>query len=345
MTELMNIKKARILAVLITFSFLIIHICLLLLFRHYGVEPMARFNMFSIPFYVATLFVVNKKMFRFFVLTVYLEVVAHMSAAVYFTGWESGFQNTLIGINIILFYTEYVGRYLKHPYFKATPISLIGMIAYLVSCVVSHYHTAPYPLPSDVTFMLQFMWGVIVFVITIFFLYTFVKLTAGSDELLSREVGHDKLTGMPNRYYMSDYLDRLSAEPGLEGHWIAMVDIDDFKNINDTYGHNCGDYILKELGSILQGSRASMAACRWGGEEFLMLGRVEHSMEFCYGELELLRRQISRYPFQYEGSSLKVTVTIGVAAYRPGIEITEWIDAADEKLYNGKTNGKNQVMS
>ena len=345
MLQLMDKRKARMMSVGLSTCFFLIHIVMFLMFRHYGVVPMARFNIFSMAFYLLMIVLASRTYFGAFGLCVYLEVVLHMSLAVYFTGWDSGFQITLIGMSFIMSYSEYLQRYLKMRHLHSTPICLIGMAAYLAMLVVSHNRPAPYPLPENVCYILQIGWGVTVFTISLFFLYTFVKLSSMSEEMLSNQVGHDQLTRLPNRYFMMDHLTDLERDHQLDGYWIGMADIDDFKKINDTYGHNCGDFILKEVAGLLQDSGIKMSVCRWGGEEFLMLGRIHGSMDESFAELDGLRERIMGHIFVYEGTEVRLTMTMGVAEYQPGTTIAGWIDIADQHMYKGKQNGKNQVAA
>ncbi len=348
-TELMNVKKAKMMSGGISGCFLVIHVLLLCLFYRYDVIPMVWFNVFSIVFYTAMLAAVLKEHIRYYSILVYLEVVAHMSLAVYYTGWSSGFQVTLIGMNIVLAYSEYIAWRLKVVGTKAFPGSLIGMAAYLILCVVDHYHAAAYPLPANIAFMLQFAWGVTVFVISIYSLTTFVHLTTKSEEILTHEADHDQLTQLPNRYYMTDYLNELHEKSGMEGYWLAIMDIDDFKVINDTLGHNCGDAVLKEVASILQEQCAEygpdQVACRWGGEEFLIVGKESGSREKDIDSMKALCRKFRERHFAYDNKTLNITMTIGMAFYRPNMNLREWIEVADNRLYDGKRSGKNKVVA
>ncbi len=348
-TKLMNVKKAKMMSSGVSGSFLMIHVLLLVLFYRYKVTPMVWFNVFSISFYAVMLVAVLKEHFRYYSILVYLEVVAHMSFAVYFTGWSSGFQVTLISINIILFYSEYIGWRLKFGTTKAFPSSLIGMAAYLILCVVDHYHAAPYPLPGGVSFFLQLFWGATVFAISISSLTTFIHLATRSEEILSHEADHDQLTQLPNRYYMTDYMNELHEKSGMEGHWLAIMDIDDFKVINDTLGHNCGDVILKEVAQILQEqcsmSETEQTVCRWGGEEFLIVGRESGNRDTDVDTMRALCRRIRERHFLYNNKPLRITMTIGMSFYRSGMNMREWIEVADNRLYEGKKSGKNKVVA
>jgi diguanylate cyclase (GGDEF)-like protein len=150
----------------------------------------------------------------------------------------------------------------------------------------------------------------------------------------------DNLTGLYNRHYLLAVLDSMEIE-NPEDCWIAMLDIDNFKKVNDTYGHNCGDYILREVAGYAHQTCDKCTVCRWGGEEFIILS----AKSGCSTDiLETLRKKIEDEEFHFEDSTLKITVTIGASAYSGDISNDAWISNADEKLYYGKTNGKNQVV-
>ena len=111
--------------------------------------------------------------------------------------------------------------------------------------------------------------------------------------------------------------------------------------MNDTYGHNCGDYILKQVAFITKKTCKDCIVCRWGGEEFIILSTLRDNKT---DVLDELRSKIESEKFSFEGNELHITVTIGATNYESGFSNERWISQADEKLYNGKTNGKNQVV-
>ncbi|TES57528.1 PleD family two-component system response regulator [Halalkalibacterium halodurans] len=125
---------------------------------------------------------------------------------------------------------------------------------------------------------------------------------------------------------------------------LAIVDIDFFKNINDTYGHDCGDHVLKHFVSTLKNSvRSSDYVSRWGGDEFLLLfpeTKLEEGKKAC----EKIRQKINESPVIYKGMTISITATFGISEYRPSVRIEELIKAADDALYKGKKTGKNQVV-
>lgn len=161
----------------------------------------------------------------------------------------------------------------------------------------------------------------------------------------------DSLTGLYNRRKMQDLLNAMSEllasnSPRI---CIAMIDIDNFKHVNDTYGHDAGDEVLKTMANVLlsknsEDTRDTFYSCRWGGEEFLIFCRTEHSDEEIISEFETLRQEITEQTIVYNDNEIKFSATIGLAFYRDGLTITEMVNTADEKLYEGKKSTKNIVV-
>lgn len=125
------------------------------IFYKCNIVPMVKFNLFSIVFYLLMLFPIYKNKLQFSSIAIYLEVALHMTFAIVFTGWNSGFQITLIGMNVLAFYTEYTGRRLKLKHFHMIPICIIGMLLYLGSYIYLHFNPAPYKMPESVEFWLS----------------------------------------------------------------------------------------------------------------------------------------------------------------------------------------------
>lgn len=341
-TQILNIAKKS--SYVINTSFFIIHIGLFLFFWHYHVRPMAFFNIFSVLFYSCTFILIRKEIFDIFALAVYLEVILHMTLAVIFVGWNSGFQVTLIGMNILLFYAEYYSRHLHTGRGLGLPLGLTSMVAYLGAYVYTSFHPARYPLPAQVSFVLEITWGIIVFVTAILYLNFFVAVAYSFEDTMSEQLHHDELTRLPNRYSMMEYLKKLKNEGGYGEFWVAMADIDNFKSVNDTYGHNCGDFVLKTIAEILNDFSGEIEVCRWGGEEFLMVGRMDGDLASQCAKLDRLRKTVEEHRFWYEEEKLSLTITIGVAQYDEENSVSEWINHADKKLYEGKLSGKNCVI-
>lgn len=156
----------------------------------------------------------------------------------------------------------------------------------------------------------------------------------------------DPLTGLLNRGWLDDELPTLVSEAtraGL-GYACLFVDIDNFKSVNDRFGHQVGDEVLVAVARLLMvGARETDACVRYGGEELLLLlhGTEEHNaMEVA----ERVRRSVEEHDWARTNPGLEVTVSIGVAGVRSRESLKEWINRADRALYAAKAGGRNRVV-
>lgn len=321
--------------------FLIIHILMFFIFTKCEIIPLVKFNIFSICFYVFMLFVVYKEWFRVYTVAVYLEVVAHMTFAIILTGWNGSFQITFLGMNVLAFYVEYSGRSLKVKHFRVMPLCVLGIVMYIASYIHLHYYPAIYSLPENTEFFLTLLWSSVVLFISLFVMQLLVIIAHDSEEKLAYQLSHDKLTGLPNRYYLSSQLENLKKENN--NFWLSISDIDDFKEINDTYGHSCGDYVLKSIGDLL--ANKDVLCCRWGGEEFLFLGKADEKHADPENYMEEIRKEIENHSFEYEGKQIHITMTFGLSTFTNCEDLDNVLRDADDKLYIGKQSGKNKLVT
>lgn len=160
---------------------------------------------------------------------------------------------------------------------------------------------------------------------------------------LEEKTIHDKLTGAYNREYFEKHYKRLLDEYTQDDFQfaLAVLDIDHFKLVNDNFGHDVGDYVLKHfVKTIQQFSRSYDILIRWGGEEFIMLFRVK-SEDDLHKVLEHLRKVIELVEFDTIGHK---TCSIGGTIYKDGEDIETTIKRADEAVYEAKAAGRNQVV-
>lgn len=147
----------------------------------------------------------------------------------------------------------------------------------------------------------------------------------------------DRLTGMFNRHYYEHYTKRNSS------YWLILADIDHFKSINDTYGHDAGDYIIKEFCFIIKSAlRSNDKVIRWGGEEFLLIIEGIESDRTVYKLTERIRQKVQQHTFWYSGQEIRVTASFGVCKVNGNPK--EAIIEADRRLYIAKTSGRNKVV-
>ncbi len=172
------------------------------------------------------------------------------------------------------------------------------------------------------------------------------KLTEELEER-EREATIDFLTQVANRASFDRALSDMVNDFYRRNYPFAliMIDIDDFKKINDTYGHQAGDYVLQELARVLKSQlRARDVIARYGGEEFaIILPGVTFSQALRVAER--LRRSIEKHLFKFKDVQIPVTISLGLAMMRDGLDETAIVERADKALYLAKRSGKNQVKT
>ena len=172
----------------------------------------------------------------------------------------------------------------------------------------------------------------------------FNRLRAAHDRIITL-LYTDALTGIANRRIFLESLD--GAISFAQRHQaplsIIMADLDDFKSVNDTFGHNAGDLVLRAFATLLvENSRQEDLIARWGGEEFIMMLPGTNAKEAAVlGE----RHRHRLAEIRVSDFGIRLTASFGVSSYQPGEISTNFIERADQALYQAKRLGKNQVIT
>ena len=180
---------------------------------------------------------------------------------------------------------------------------------------------------------------------------TILKFLSGSDveaqyhETIYKMTIIDGLTGANNKRFLLESLER--EIPRARRHQrplsLAMLDIDYFKTVNDSFGHLAGDYVLKELANLVRTRlRPDDILARYGGEEF-SIALPETPRDGAVRISEDLRELVEKRRFVFEGESIPVTVSIGIAQLEERWDVLAFLKSADEKLYEAKRSGRNRV--
>ena len=319
-----------------------------ILFMVFGL--MLFFKIIEIPFlvyysiptagvYLFGYYLISRGKLDIYVWMVYLWLTIYMGITTVCVGHDFGFHLYCMSMIPVMFVTEYISYKLNHKSLKALPVCICVVIFYLVCTGYVLYKGPLYERDKSVAGVFWFSNSLIVFGFLIFYTNWLIRTIVASEDKLKQMAHIDKLTGLYNRHYMMELLEKLASNA--DGSVLAIADIDHFKKINDTYGHNAGDYVLQRMAELLKEGDKNAYVCRWGGEEFLILlqGHLVND-----GVIEELRRKIEKAEFSFEGKQINVTMTTGVAYRAKDETIDKWIQRADEKLYYGKQNGRNRVV-
>ena len=337
MIRIQNMKKL----ITVVNAFLMCYVILMIVFyAHFGVTFMVYLSIPTVASYIVFHHLIQKEKMTLYVKLLYATIVIYMLAATICIGYDAGFHLYCWSLVAVAFYLDYLAHVMKTEKIYAFDMSVRVVAAYLFCTWYSHWRGPIYALDSKVITTCLYLNAIAVFCFIICYSSFIHKLIIESEDKMANMALYDQLTELYNRRSMLDHLDKIF--PTLTSmHWVAMIDIDDFKKFNDTYGHNCGDYVLVELANIMRCVCAGSALCRWGGEEFLI---CTDGISLDTSILELFRQAVERRKFIYEGTQLKLTITIGVANYEPGQSLDKWIQHADDNLYEGKRTGKNKIV-
>ncbi|MGJ8679147.1 GGDEF domain-containing response regulator [Paraglaciecola sp.] len=161
-------------------------------------------------------------------------------------------------------------------------------------------------------------------------------------ETIRRVANSDYLTGLPNRRHFFTRVEAIQKTQPKEQS-LAIIDIDHFKNINDTYGHDCGDYSLKQLAKLVAEYFSDYTAARFGGEEFCVyFSNIPHTEALQV--MEKFRLALEQKQLVFEKQKINCTVSIGLTSITKG-GVNGMIRIADNHLYSAKNNGRNQVVT
>ncbi len=171
------------------------------------------------------------------------------------------------------------------------------------------------------------------------------KSSTAMAKSIRASVETDPLTGLNNRRYVNSAIARITERSETTGlpFSVAITDIDFFKKVNDTYGHNAGDEVLKAVALKLKNAMSGNGfAARWGGEEFILIfDRTD--MNDSLPVLERLLDSVREMTVHADGYEIKITMTIGITDGH-GQDIESLVEEADAKLYYGKEHGRNQIV-
>lgn len=323
-----------------------IHILFIVLFASQDIMPMVVINILSSALYISMYLLSSRKVYSLISFIIYCEILLHAIAAIIFTDWEAGFGLYLVSLVPIAYFCPFKYRITSHicagiscfSFFTMWAMTRIFDFSYSVSMTFAH---SMYILNGIVCFG-------ILFVYTILFTTSLHMIQKKLNErnIVLRELACiDPLTGLMNRRVMYDFINEIKTAGKCSSYSIAIADIDDFKIINDTYGHDGGDYVLKTLSSALSSySCDELRISRWGGEEFLFLF-TGNSAEIADCIMERILIEISEINFVYNDENIAVTLTAGISSSDKCSDIDSTIIKADNNLYYGKTHGKDCVVS
>ncbi|MCD7744174.1 MAG: GGDEF domain-containing protein [Lachnospiraceae bacterium] len=268
-----------------------------------------------------------------------------LAGFVYLFGWECGAQQIMFVLLVLVYFSFYDALLQKAAFTVLLFLFRFALFAY------TKQHDPFSRLPDTLSLVLQ-VWSSMSFFTLMGIICGFFSSNIESadkklvlyNQRLREQASTDPLTGLWNRRTMRIYLNSNREQDPKMAFSICMGDIDLFKHVNDTYGHDCGDAVLKWLSERMKSRvEGKGQICRWGGEEFLMYFPKMNGDE-TQQLLMVFLLELERSPFCWREEMIPVSMTFGVEEYDFHSEMDALIKKADEKLYIGKERGRNQVV-
>ena len=327
-----------------------VHLVLLGITWYADVTPLANFNVLSVVVYLFCVILCKNGHILPVYISIFIEVSVYAVLSVYYIGWGCGSYFFLFSIvPIVIYFGNLIFRGTK----KWLVVALLTVIfAIYVFLYIRFDGVAPVYAVSDTiriiltTFATFAMFFSVIFYNGIYIIASESEMTnlEEKNEQLSVDAQADALTGLLNRRGFLPVISALMNNAGSNHFCIAFGDIDNFKRINDTYGHDCGDEVLRHISSLIKKEMHGCEICRWGGEEFIILMR-DYDFNVAKHKMEYLRKYIESTPTTFFNQHISATVTIGLEEYRDIYkEPDDIIKIADERMYYGKQHGKNIVI-
>ena len=261
---------------------------------------------------------------------------------VFHLGWSSGVQHFLTLLLVFVFFNVYDKPLYKMIWFililafRIWLFSVSRGIPGMEGDIGTIYQTI-----NTVAFFLMLAGACVIFSTSI---QDTERQLLLKNQTLYKEAGTDPLTGLPNRRAMIETIERHYRLNSDQPFSVAIADLDFFKTVNDTYGHNCGDYTLVKLTELfVEHGVDKYTVCRWGGEEFCFF-MPGMNLDEAGVLMKDLCFAVEKMKLEYEGQAFSITITIGVEENDFVSPLEDLLNMADEKLYMGKKAGRNRVV-
>jgi diguanylate cyclase (GGDEF)-like protein len=300
------------------------------------VWPCVVLNILSTGFYLY-LAVIRREFSETDMVLAYFEIIVFATVSSLIVGLECGYFMYIFGMmSIVFLFAPSKGnlRYL----FMFIGFLLLAFAQVMANSPATAVFVAMREAFAPYMMATWFINFVVVMAIVIVSSFLFSRSTHENLARLDKLSYTDELTGLGNRRYLESKMSLIG-----ENYALAMLDIDDFKLVNDTYGHDKGDIVLRSIAAVMRTHvRAGDVVVRWGGEEFVLClpgCPIEPALRIMNG----IREEVAKLAFDaMPGEHMTVTIGVTVSGARPYDEV---VRESDEAMYRGKRRGKNRVIA
>ena len=330
-------------------SCMIAHVLYCALFYYFQIKEMAMFNVFSVLCYLILIIIIGRVKDK--VNLVYaglMEIIIHATVATIYVGWKPDFGMFLLMIVPVLFLMPYKNKNVPFV-MMIVSVSLYGILRYVYDDPTNSVYNWENSKAGTIIYFINFIIGsfvllYITFIYTVMNHYMKCKLRVQNEQLKVMAL-IDPLTKLNNRRAMNHELKKIYEDciANDSNYIIGIGDIDDFKKVNDTYGHEYGDIVLSEVAGIIKKQLPEHShVARWGGEEFLF-AIPKTDLDDGFKHAQSIVSEVGKQKFKKDDIEFSVTMTIGISEGVPNQDIEKIISKADKRLYKGKNNGKNHT--
>lgn len=314
-----------------------VDIMFFIIFYALGSPILAWINVISVLMYAAAYVFLAKRKNFVAICLIWAEVLGHAALGTVMAGWESAFHYYLLMFIPAIFVSTKTS--------KAIAV-VFALWCFYIGLNAATYLAAPLePLTPQALAALRYFNISVVFAMFAYLSSYYYRKIVDAQRHLSMLAMTDPLTGLYNRRHILDVANYEAVQQKRTPSGLAFIiaDVDYFKRINDTYGHDAGDAVLVAVSQTIRNSvREQDSAARWGGEEFLIV-LPNTSLNDAVLIAERIRKNIAAVTVPADQQAISTTVTLGVSSYRIGESVSNAIAKADECLYKGKKAGRNCV--
>ena len=328
----------------------LVHALLFVIFMVSEVMPLVTYNLISVVVYIACFFLCKTRHILGVYACIILEVTVYSVVSTYYVGLRCGTYFFLFSIIPIIIY--FGSHLFKGKERRGVAFMLfLDFVTFAVLYVCFADLPPVYPIsPLARTILVIFSAFAMVFAVMF---YNAIYIYSSENEVTSLEMKNRKLSADAQEDALTSLLNRRGFLPVVEAlmkdskhnHFcVAFCDLDNFKKVNDTFGHDAGDEVLKHVTLLIKREMQGCEICRWGGEEIVILMK-DYEFEEAKSRLEKLRECVETEPTVFFSKQIPITVTIGLAVNKEKFKAPEdIIKVADARMYYGKQNGKNVLV-
>ena len=327
-----------------------IHVTFLIVSLYAHVMPLAYFNILSVTIYLFCVLFCKIGVILPVYVSIILEVAIYTVVSVYYLGWNCGSYCFLFSMIPIIIY---LGCFLFKGFRRWIVVFVLAL--YFAEYLFIYFRFADAKPVFEVGYALRaflMIFSAFLMMFDIVF-YNMIYINSSESEMTSLEKKNEKLSADAKEDVLTSLLNRRGFLPIVENltksgrscHFcIAFCDIDNFKRINESYGHDCGDEVLRHISRMIKREMHGCEICRWGGEEIIILMR-DYDLTVARQKMEYLRKCVETTPTVFYNKRISTTITIGLEEYNDDHrEPEDIIKVADERMYYGKQHGKNILI-